>query len=115
MLTQSVDVVRMPHRECSELPVQAIDLCLSLCKLLPQGCNAGWGSLPVQSDATVLVNLCSEVPSGFDNYARVIEVVSGSDLDRQQARERWKFYKANGIEPQRHDLQLASPESRKPG
>ncbi|OSZ75436.1 DNA polymerase III subunit chi [Hydrogenophaga sp.] len=73
------------------------------------------GSLPVQSDATVLVNLCSEVPSGFDNYARVIEVVSGSDLDRQQARERWKFYKANGIEPQRHDLQLASPESRKPG
>ncbi|WP_439587276.1 DNA polymerase III subunit chi [Hydrogenophaga sp.] len=69
-------------------------------------------SLPVQSHATVLVNLCNEVPSGFDRYARVIEVVTGGDADRQQARERWKFYKENGIEPLRHDLRLAPPESQ---
>lgn len=68
--------------------------------------------LPARSDATVLVNLLDEVPAGFDAYARVIEVVTGGDVDRQQARERWKYYKANGIEPQRHDLQLAPPESQ---
>jgi DNA polymerase-3 subunit chi len=66
--------------------------------------------LPVRGDATVLVNLKNEVPSGFEVYARVIEVVTSDDVDRQQARERWKYYKANGIEPQRHDLQLAPPE-----
>ena len=37
----------------------------------------------------------------------MIEVVTGADADRAQARERWKAYKAQGIEPQRHDLQLA--------
>lgn len=66
--------------------------------------------LPADSDATVLVNLLHDVPSGFDAYARVIEVVTGDDVDRQHARERWKYYKANGIKPQRHDLQLALPE-----
>lgn len=68
--------------------------------------------LPPQAEASVLVNLLNEVPVGFDAYARVIEVVTGHDVDRQHARERWKYYKANGIEPQRHDLQLAPPESR---
>lgn len=69
-------------------------------------------SLPAQSDASVLVNLRSDAPTGFDRYARVIEVVTADDVDRQQARERWKYYKANGIEPQRHDLLLAPPEAR---
>lgn len=68
--------------------------------------------LPVRSDASVLVNLRHEVPAGFGAYARVIEVVTDDDVDRQQARERWKYYKANGIEPQRHDLRSASPESQ---
>lgn len=69
-------------------------------------------SLPVQCDADVLVNLRSLAPPGFDRCARVIEVVTGDDVDRQQARERWKYYKTNGIEPQRHDLRLAPPEAR---
>jgi DNA polymerase-3 subunit chi len=67
-------------------------------------------SLPVQSEATVLVNLCRRMPSDAQRFDRVIEVVTGDDVDRQHARERWKFYKSNGIEPQRHDLQLAPPE-----
>lgn len=57
--------------------------------------------------ATVLVNLCAAMPTGYERFARVIEVVSGGEADRREARERWKTYKAHGIEPQRHDLQLA--------
>ncbi|MBW0172165.1 MAG: DNA polymerase III subunit chi [Hydrogenophaga sp.] len=60
-----------------------------------------------QNGATVLVNLRAEVPPGFERYARVIEVVTVDAADRGNARERWKHYKAQGIEPQRHDLQLA--------
>lgn len=60
-----------------------------------------------QNGATVLVNLRAEVPPGFERYARVIEVVTVDAADRANARERWKHYKAQGIEPQRHDLQLA--------
>jgi DNA polymerase-3 subunit chi len=57
--------------------------------------------------ATVLVNLRADMPPGHEQFARVIEVVTGDDADRGHARERWKRYKAQGIEPQRHDLQLA--------
>lgn len=57
--------------------------------------------------ATVLVNLCAGMPSGYERFARVIEVVTNDEGDRGQARERWKRYKAQGIEPQRHDLKLA--------
>ena len=57
--------------------------------------------------ATVLVNLRVGLPAGYERFARVIEVVTGDENDRAHARERWKSYKAQGIEPQRHDLQLA--------
>lgn len=57
--------------------------------------------------ATVLVNLRTHTPAGYEGFARVIEVVTGDPDDRGFARERWKHYKAQGIEPQRHDLQLA--------
>ncbi len=64
---------------------------------IPEGGNAG-----------VLVNLRTEMPANFDQFSRVIEVVTLGDDDRQHARERWRQYKALGIEPQRHDLQLAA-------
>lgn len=57
--------------------------------------------------ATVLVNLRADVPTGHERFARVIEVVTDDEHDRSLARERWKRYKAMGIEPQRHDLKLA--------
>ena len=57
--------------------------------------------------ATVLVNLRADMPDGYERFARVIEVVTGDERDRGLARERWKNYKVQGIEPQRHDLQLA--------
>ena len=36
-----------------------------------------------------------------------IDPPGSAEHDRGLARERWKNYKAQGIEPQRHDLQLA--------
>jgi DNA polymerase-3 subunit chi len=63
--------------------------------------------VPAPGKATVLVNLRLDMPEGYERYARVIEVVTGDENDRGHARERWKRYKAQGIEPQRHDLQLA--------
>jgi len=64
----------------------------------------------VHADASreVLVNLCSDLPPNADAYQRVIEVVTLSEADREAARQRWRHYKANGVEPLRHDLKLSS-------
>ncbi|MGD9774287.1 DNA polymerase III subunit chi [Diaphorobacter sp.] len=55
----------------------------------------------------VLVNLGHGVPEGFAQFARVVEVVSQSDVaDRVQARERWRHYVTAGYDISRHDLVL---------
>lgn len=63
----------------------------------------------VQVDASrgVLVNLADDVPPNASAYPRVIEVVTMAPADREAARQRWRQYKASGIEPLRHDLALA--------
>lgn len=53
---------------------------------------------------TVLVNLSPEVPEGFAAYARVIELVSNDEVDRQEGRQRWKRYTQDGYAITRHDL-----------
>lgn len=54
----------------------------------------------------VLVNLGAPVPSGFERFARLIEVVAQDDDDRQLARHRWKHYADRGYAIIRHDLAL---------
>lgn len=55
----------------------------------------------------VLVNLGSAVPAGFEGFERLIEVVTGDEDDRLQARRRWKHYADRGYAIVRHDLQEA--------
>lgn len=58
----------------------------------------------------VLVNLTEAVPADYARFGRVIEVVGLTDEDRASARQRWRQYLADGIEPQRHDLKSAAGE-----
>ena len=54
----------------------------------------------------VLLNLGDKVCAGFEQFARVIEVVTLDDADRQHARSRWKQYTDQGFDIVRHDLML---------
>jgi len=56
----------------------------------------------------ILVNLSTQMPSGFEVYKRVIEVVSTDDDDKDSARNRWKAYTQLGYAISRHDLNLRS-------
>jgi DNA polymerase-3 subunit chi len=54
----------------------------------------------------VLVNLGDAMPGDFEQFERVIEVVSLDEDDRQRARGRWKQYAGQGYDIVRHDLNL---------
>jgi DNA polymerase-3 subunit chi len=56
----------------------------------------------------ILVNLGESVPNGFEQFQRLIEVVTPDAQDRQHARGRWKHYADAGFQLIRHDLQRAS-------
>ena len=66
------------------------------------------GTLP---HSRVLLNLSNAMPTGFAQFERVIEVVSADDdADRQQARERWRNYTAQGYAIERHDLVMKTQD-----
>lgn len=52
----------------------------------------------------VLVNLGDEVPVGFEQFKRLIEIVAVDDHGRMTARQRWKHYTAQGYDLLQHDL-----------
>lgn len=51
-----------------------------------------------------LLNLGTEVPAGFESFARVYEIVSTAEADRQSARVRWKRYADRGYSIKRHEV-----------
>jgi DNA polymerase-3 subunit chi len=62
------------------------------------------GAVDTGFAADVLLNLKDQLPAGFERFARVIEVVTADEADREGARERWRGYKVAGLAPLRHDL-----------
>ncbi|MFN7753765.1 MAG: DNA polymerase III subunit chi [Pseudomonadota bacterium] len=69
--------------------------------------------LPVDE---LLVNLTDEVPGPFARFARLIEIVSTDESDRQRARLRWRHYSERGYPLQSHDMAVhaaAAPRARR--
>lgn len=52
----------------------------------------------------VLLNLDAQVPAGFEQFERVIEVVGPSEQELADSRMRWKYYQQRGYALVRHDL-----------
>jgi len=51
----------------------------------------------------VLINLCDDVPPGFEAFRMVVEIVGREEHHRGPARQRWKHYAACGLKPQAHN------------
>jgi len=52
----------------------------------------------------VLINLDMTVPLFFSRFERVVEIVNQDEIQRQQARERFKFYRDRGYDLHTHNL-----------
>ena len=53
-------------------------------------------------DRDLLVNLAAGVPAQYQSYTRIAEVVDADDKRRKLGRDRFRFYREQGIEPQTH-------------
>jgi len=52
----------------------------------------------------VLVNMGSAAPPDLDSLQRIIEIVPTDPARKRQARERFKHYREQGIEPESHNV-----------
>lgn len=55
-------------------------------------------------DADLLINLSPDVPAFFSRFDKTAEIVSGSEAQRAQSRERFKHYRDRGYEIQTHKI-----------
>jgi DNA polymerase-3 subunit chi len=58
----------------------------------------------------ILLNLGSDVPTGFEQFTRIIEIVSEDVDDKRQARSRWKHYASSACELSNHVLPATAPQ-----
>lgn len=54
--------------------------------------------------ADVMINLTAAVPPFFSRFPRVAEIVDASDEGRRAGRERFRFYREQGLEPHSHQV-----------
>jgi DNA polymerase-3 subunit chi len=63
----------------------------------------GHGTAP-EDMSDVLVNLGTEVPAGFERFARVAEFIDEDEAVKRAGRVRYKHYKDVGYVPETHKL-----------
>ncbi len=54
--------------------------------------------------ADLLINLAGEIPTFFERYARIAEIVDSSPASREAGRVRHRFYRDHGLEPETHEV-----------
>lgn len=57
-----------------------------------------------QRIAHVMINLHHDQPAAFARFERLVEIVGLDDAEREQGRERYRFYQARGYPLKMHDL-----------
>lgn len=71
---------------------------------LPEPVIIGHGQAPCESRQNVLISLVNEAPQHYVEYERVADIVAAGDDDKARARERFRFYRAQGCELETHDI-----------
>ena len=84
-------VVDSAIRDWSDYPVQ-----LGYVEQIPEH-----GSFPI---ADVIINLCQQSQGISGEYPRVVEFVCNNPEDKQLGRERFRFYRDQGVEPSTHQI-----------
>jgi DNA polymerase-3 subunit chi len=57
-----------------------------------------------QPGCELLLNLGTDCPPHFERFARLLEVVSATDQDKETGRARFRFYRERGYRIASHDL-----------
>ncbi len=88
-------------RQGSFVPHQRFDAVSAPNAAMPVWVGHG-GEVPALGD--VLINLDDQVPAGYEQYARVLELIDQDEAIRQSGRIRYRAYRVAGHELYDHDL-----------
>jgi DNA polymerase-3 subunit chi len=61
---------------------------------------------PSGGNYNVLVTLLDTVPDDYDEFPRVAELVDNTPEDKARARDRYRWYRTQGCDLQKHDITI---------
>ena len=96
----NLDEMLWTFRDGSFLPHARVESKTAADSPIIVGCNPPSG----ESTKEMLINLAEEVPAFYGSFTRVAEVAGPAEPDRKRAREHFRIYRKNGIEPTTHDM-----------
>jgi DNA polymerase-3 subunit chi len=62
------------------------------------------GGGPGLQDADVVINLCARPVTATDQFRRLLEIVPHQQSDRIASREKYRYYKEQGLTPAYHEI-----------
>ena len=92
------DTAFIPHVRADDPLVTATPIVLTAAS--PEQSRQAMGD----GEPPALLNLDDACPPDNSQFGQIMEVVSGSDDDKQAARQRWRHYQSQGHELKAHDL-----------
>ena len=95
--TEKLDSLLWTFRDRSFIPHQIYDVSELTC-LVTISADHG------PSTAEVLVNLSDQLPENMKQFQRIIEIIDNSRASIHAGRERYRFYRKNGIKPTHHEV-----------
>lgn len=60
-------------------------------------------------NTSYLLNLSDDIPPGFSRFETLVEIVSATGPDKQPARDRFKFYRAQGYPLENKEIASCAP------
>lgn len=66
----------------------------------------GWEAAPpiYNENADLLISLCQQVPTDYARFVRVAELILNHDAEKALGRQRFRFYREQGIAPQTNTI-----------
>lgn len=56
------------------------------------------------ADADMLINTSSKTPKNIEQFQRIAEIIDNQDKSIRAGRERYRFYREQGYDPQHHEV-----------
>lgn len=100
---QRLDELLWTFRDISFIPHCYLGINTILEPLLPVNIAT---KKPNALNADILFNLSNEVPNYFPEFSRIIEVVSEEKTNKNQSRQKYKFYKTKNCQLTTHNISL---------
>lgn len=98
---QRLDELLWTFRDISFIPHSYLEVNSAIDPLLSVNIAT---NKPCELDVEILFNLSHDVPSYFSEFSRIIEVVSAEKENKNQSRQKYKFYQAQNCQLTTHNI-----------